>query len=71
MIKLYEIKEFSETKISTVIEMFKKYNIPALVHEEMQKYSLKAQSNIHNLSIDKKEKRVFINFAEQLMKRTV
>lgn len=71
LIKLYEIKEFSEKKISTIIEMFKKYKIPALVREETQKYSLKAQSNIHNLSIDKNEKRVFINFAEQLMKRTV
>jgi len=71
ILKLYGKEQFSEEKIESVVELFKKYNIPKLTELEIQKYTLKAHQNIRNLSIDQNKKNVFINFADQLMDRKV
>ena len=71
ILKLYGKEQFSEEKIESVVELFKKYKIPNLTELEIQKYTLKAHQNIRNLSIDQNKKNVFINFADQLMDRKV
>ena len=38
---------------------------------EMEKYTFRAQKNVHNLSLHENKKNVLINFADQLMQRTV
>jgi len=71
ILKLYGKEQFSEEKIKSVVELFKKYKIPNLTELEIQKYTSKAHENIGNLSIDQNKKNVFINFADQLMDRKV
>ena len=71
LLNLYDIAEISEIKINSVIELFRKYEMPKLMEEEIMKYTLRAQNNIHNLSIDKNKKNIFIVFADQLMQRKV
>jgi len=71
LLNLYDIAEFSEIKINSVIELFRKYEIPNLMEEEIKKYTLRAQNNIHNLSLHENKKKILINFADQLMQRTV
>ena len=71
LLKLYEIEEISEVKIKSVIELFRKYQIPTIVEAEIRKYTFKAHNNIHKLSLNENKKNVLINFANQLMQRTV
>jgi len=71
LVKLYETEDSSETKIKKVIELFRKYQIPTLMEEEIQKYTFRAQNNIQKLSLNDNKKKVFITFADQLMQRTI
>jgi len=71
LLNMYAMEEFSEEKINSVIELFRKYEMPKLMEEEIKKYTFRAQKNIHNLSLHENKKNVLINFADQLMQRTV
>jgi geranylgeranyl diphosphate synthase type II len=71
LLNMYDLAEFSKKKINSVIELFRKYEMPKLMEEEIKKYTFKAQENIHNLSLQENKKNVLVNFADQLMQRTV
>ncbi len=69
LIKWYETKQFSENKITSVIKLFKKYELPKLIEEKIQNYTERAIRNIQNLSLIDEKKKKFINFANLLMER--
>jgi len=71
LLNMYANEEFSKKKINMVIKLFRKYEIPKLMENEIKKYTIRAQKNIHNLSLLENKKNVLINFADQLMRRTV
>ncbi len=71
LMKWYGMKEFSETKITSVIKLFEKYKVPKLIEEKIQEYTLNAIQNIDNLSLVDNKKKVLIKFANQLMERKV
>ena len=71
LMKWYGIKEFSETKITSVIKLFEKYRVPKLIEEKIQEYTLNAIKNIDNLTLVDNKKKVLVKFANQLMGRKV
>jgi len=71
LLNMYANEEFSKKKINMVIKLFRKYEIPKLMENEIKKYTIRAKKNIHNLSLLENKKNVLINFADQLMRRTV
>ncbi len=71
LMKLYMTKAFSEDKINEVAQLFKEYETPQLIEDEIQKYTLKAIVHIDSLSIEKSKKEVLKDFAKQLMDRKI
>ncbi len=71
LVELYSVKEYSDSKIKTVIALFDTYNVPSLIQLEIKKYTSMAVQNIDNLSINQLKKGSLMNFAKQLMDRKI
>lgn len=71
LLQFYNTKKCSESKINSVTEIFKKYNIPILAENKIAEFTKKANQNIDNLSLSRVKKNILVNFASQLMERKV
>ncbi len=68
---LYNTKMNDAQKIEQVVELFEKYEIPALIKAEIENYTKKAFENCNELDISNTRKKVLIDFGTMLMNRKI
>jgi geranylgeranyl diphosphate synthase, type II len=69
LLKWFAINEHSENKINRVIEIYNRYKIKELLHEEIKKYSALAFESVFQLTLSESSKNKLIELGEYLMKR--
>jgi geranylgeranyl diphosphate synthase type II len=71
LLKLYSIKNKDSKEVEEVIALFKKYKIPELIKLEITSYTKKSFESCNQLSIKNNNKKVLIEFGENLMNRKI
>jgi len=67
----YATEEKSAIKVAEVTELYKKYNIPKIVKNEIDKYTQLSFMSLQNTSISDEGQQFFIELGNDLLKRTV
>jgi geranylgeranyl diphosphate synthase type II len=71
LLNWYSKSEKSTIKIKEVTQLYKKYHIPEIVKNEIDKYTQLSFTSLENTSINKEGKQFFIDLGNDLLKRTV
>jgi geranylgeranyl diphosphate synthase type II len=71
LLNWYSKSEKSAIKIKEVTQLYKKYHVPEIVKNEIDKYTQLSFTSLENTSINKEGKQFFIDLGNDLLKRTV
>lgn len=71
LLSLYKSKNESIDKVTKVIDIFEKYDIPQLIKSEITKYTNKSFKSCNELAISQKSKAMLVEFGKNLMNRKI
>ncbi len=71
LLELYAKKDTSKERIASVKKLFSKYNIPNIMEQEIERYTMLAIEYIESTSLQNYKKEKLIAFSKQLMERKV
>ena len=69
LLELYAKNDTSKERISSVKKLFVKYNIPIIMEQEIERYTMLAIENIESTSLQNYKKEKLTTFSKQLMER--
>ena len=71
LISLYKSKNQPADKVTKVIDIFEKYEIPQLIKSEITKYTNKSFKSCNELAINQNSKTMLVEFGKNLMNRKI
>ena len=71
LLSLYKSKNKTNEKVTKVIDIFEKYDIPQLIKSEITKYTNKSFKSCNELAISQNNKAMLVEFGKNLMNRKI